>query len=64
MSDDTLTDETSKPVVWGSVEYYDKIRKHEYAIKVEEEKRMIDEMLSQITTPEAGRYLMGVITGH
>lgn len=59
-----MTNKTLKDVVWGSDEFYELLRKREYATKVEKEKRIINEMLSQITTTEASRYLIGKITGH
>lgn len=59
-----MTDKTFKDVVWGSDEFYELLRKKEHTAKVAEEKRIINEMLLQITTTEAGRYLIGKITGH
>jgi len=59
-----MTNKTLKDVVWGSDEFYELLRKREHVAKVEEEKRIVDEMLSQITTTEASRYLIGKITGH
>lgn len=51
-------------IEWASEEFDDMLRKREYAYEVEKEKRIIDDMLARITTPEAERYLIGRITGH
>ena len=48
----------------GSDEFDELARQGESIVEVEEDKRLIDEMLSKTQTDEGWRYLIGQITGH
>lgn len=55
---------SGRKIEWASAEFDELWTIGEHQRKIEEEMQMISEVIGQIETPEGGRHLIGVITGH